>query len=106
LARTDGHSVGPTLLLKKGKVEALMKGSLRTDELMGAVEPAIPAAGGPNLEAGNMLAKSLSFLGGAVSAGIVLGARVPIIPTSRADTLVARLASCAVASMVAAARRQ
>jgi hypothetical protein len=45
LARTDGHSVGPTLLLKKGKVEALMKGSLRTDELMGAVEPAIPASG-------------------------------------------------------------
>jgi phosphate acetyltransferase len=53
-----------------------------------------------------MLAKSLSFLAGAVSAGIVLGARMPIIPTSRADTLVARLASCAVASMVAAARRQ
>jgi hypothetical protein len=45
LATTDGHSVGPTLLLKKGKVEALMKGSLRTDELMGAVEPAIPASG-------------------------------------------------------------
>jgi phosphate acetyltransferase len=60
----------------------------------------------PNLEAGNMLAKSLSFLGGAVSAGIVLGARVPIILTSRADTLTARLASCAIASMVAAARRQ
>jgi phosphate acetyltransferase len=60
----------------------------------------------PNLEAGNILAKSLSFLGGAVSAGIVLGARVPIILTSRADTLMARLASCAIASMVAAARRQ
>ena len=59
----------------------------------------------PNLEAGNMLAKSLSFLGGAVSAGIVLGARVPIILTSRADTLMARLASCAIASMVATARR-
>ena len=60
----------------------------------------------PDLEAGNMLAKSLSFLGGADSAGIVLGARVPIILTSRADTLMARLASCAIASMVAAARRR
>ena len=49
----------------------------------------------PDLEAGNMLAKSLSFLAGADSAGIVLGARVPIILTSRADTLMARLASCA-----------
>jgi phosphate acetyltransferase len=60
----------------------------------------------PNLEAGNMLAKSLSFLAGADSAGIVLGARVPIMLTSRADTLMARLASCAIASMVAAARRR
>lgn len=59
----------------------------------------------PNIEAGNMLAKSLSFLAGADTAGIVLGARVPIMLTSRADTLLARLASCAIASMVAAARR-
>ena len=59
----------------------------------------------PDLEAGNMLAKSLSFLAGADAAGIVLGARVPIILTSRADTLLTRLASCAVASLVAAARR-
>jgi phosphate acetyltransferase len=59
----------------------------------------------PDLEAGNMLAKSLSFLAGADAAGIVLGARVPIILTSRADSLTARLASCAVASLVAAARR-
>jgi phosphate acetyltransferase len=60
----------------------------------------------PNLEAGNMLAKSLSFLGGADSAGIVLGARVPIILTSRADTLMARLASCALASLVAEAHKR
>jgi phosphate acetyltransferase len=60
----------------------------------------------PDLEAGNMLAKSLSFLAGADAAGIVLGARVPIILTSRADSLLSRLASCAVAVMVAAARRQ
>ena len=55
----------------------------------------------PDLEAGNMLAKSLSFLAGADAAGIVLGARVPIILTSRADSLMARLASCAVAALVA-----
>jgi phosphate acetyltransferase len=60
----------------------------------------------PDLVSGNILAKSLSFLAGADSAGIVLGAQVPIILTSRADSLPARLASCAVASLVAAARRQ
>lgn len=59
----------------------------------------------PDLEAGNMLAKSLTFLAGADAAGIVLGAKVPIILTSRADSLVARMASCATASLVAAARR-
>ena len=55
----------------------------------------------PDLEAGNMLAKSLSFMAGAAAAGIVLGARVPIVLTSRADTVSARLASCAVAVLVA-----
>jgi phosphate acetyltransferase len=60
----------------------------------------------PDLAAGNILAKSLSFLAGADTAGIVLGARVPIILTSRADSLMARLASCAIASMVAPARPQ
>jgi phosphate acetyltransferase len=59
----------------------------------------------PDLESGNMLAKSLSFLAGADAAGIVMGARVPIILTSRADSMHARLASCAVAALVAAARR-
>lgn len=59
----------------------------------------------PDLESGNMLAKSLSFLARADAAGIVLGARVPIILTSRADSLSTRLASCAVAGLVAAARR-
>jgi phosphate acetyltransferase len=59
----------------------------------------------PDLEAGNMLAKSLTFLAGADAAGIVLGARVPIILTSRADSLIARLASCAVAVLIAHARR-
>ncbi len=60
----------------------------------------------PDLESGNMLAKSLSFLAGADSAGIVLGAKVPIILTSRADSSMARLASCAVAALVAQARRE
>jgi phosphate acetyltransferase len=53
-----------------------------------------------------MLAKSLSFLADADSAGIVLGARVPIILTSRADSAIARLASCAIAVLVAKARRE
>ncbi|RDI58028.1 phosphate acetyltransferase [Microvirga subterranea] len=60
----------------------------------------------PDLEAGNMLAKSLTFLADADAAGIVLGARVPIILTSRADSAVTRLASCAVASLVADAQRR
>ncbi|MFG1343311.1 phosphate acetyltransferase [Xanthobacter autotrophicus DSM 431] len=59
----------------------------------------------PDLEAGNMLAKSLTFLAGADAAGIVLGARVPIILTSRADSKTTRLASCAVASLLAEAQR-
>jgi phosphate acetyltransferase len=59
----------------------------------------------PDLVSGNILAKSLSFMAGADSAGIVLGALVPLILTSRADSLPARLASCAVASLVSAARR-
>jgi phosphate acetyltransferase len=59
----------------------------------------------PDLEAGNMLAKSLTFMAGADAAGIVLGARVPIILTSRADSLIARQASCAVAVLIAHSRR-
>jgi len=60
----------------------------------------------PDLEAGNILAKLLSFLANADSAGLVLGARVPIILTSRADSVRSRIASCAVAMLVAHARRQ
>jgi phosphate acetyltransferase len=59
----------------------------------------------PDLEAGNMLAKELSFLANADAAGIVLGARVPIILTSRADNVRTRMASCAVAALYAHARR-
>jgi phosphate acetyltransferase len=59
----------------------------------------------PDLEAGNILAKQLSFLANADSAGLVLGAKVPIILTSRADSVRSRIASCAVAAQVAHARR-
>ena len=60
----------------------------------------------PDLEAGNMLAKNLAYLAKADGAGIVLGARVPIVLTSRADTPRARMASCAVATLYADARRR
>jgi len=60
----------------------------------------------PDLEAGNMLAKNLAYFAKADSAGIVLGARVPVVLTSRADTARARMASCAVAALYAHARRQ
>jgi phosphotransacetylase len=59
----------------------------------------------PDMEAGNMLAKNLSFLSGAYAAGIVLGARVPIVLTSRADSIETRMASCAVAALYAHALR-
>jgi phosphate acetyltransferase len=95
---------------------ALLDGPLALDNAISPDAAAIkhivsPVAGKanvlivPDLEAGNMLAKSLSFLAGADAAGIVLGARVPIILTSRADSLLTRLASCAVSVLVAAARR-
>jgi phosphotransacetylase len=60
----------------------------------------------PDLEAGNMVAKQLTFLANADSAGLVLGAKVPIILTSRADSVRSRIASCAVAALAAHARRQ
>jgi phosphate acetyltransferase len=96
---------------------AILDGPLALDnaiseEAAAIKEIASPVAGRanvlvvPDLEAGNMLAKSLSFLAGADAAGIVLGARVPIILTSRADSVLTRLASCAVASLVAEARRR
>src|SRR6201994_3986606 len=60
---------------------------------------------GPDLKGGNMLPKNLTFLPGADAAGIVLGARVPIILTSRADSVRTRMASCAIAALYAHARR-
>ena len=105
-------------MAERGQITgALLDGPLALDNAISPEAAAIkkivsPVAGCanvlvvPDLEAGNMLAKSLSFLAQAEAAGIVLGARVPIILTSRADSLVTRVASCAVAVMLAAARRK
>ena len=105
-------------MAERGQITgALLDGPLALDNAISPEAAAIknivsPVAGRanvlvvPDLEAGNMLAKSLSFLAHADAAGIVLGARVPVILTSRADTLLSRLASCAVAVMVATARRK
>lgn len=84
---------------------AISKEAARTKGIKSTVagDPDILLA--PDLEAGNILAKQLSFLANADSAGMVLGARVPIILTSRADSVRSRIASCAVAKLVAHARR-
>jgi phosphate acetyltransferase len=104
-------------MAERGQITgALLDGPLALDNAISPQAAAIkkivsPVAGRanmlvvPDLEAGNMLAKCMSFLSGADAAGIVLGARVPVILTSRADVLITRLASCAVAQLVAAARR-
>ena len=84
---------------------AINKDAARTKGIKSEVagDPDILLA--PDLEAGNILAKLLSFLAKADSAGLVVGARVPIILTSRADSVRARIASCAVAMLAAHARR-
>jgi phosphotransacetylase/acyl dehydratase len=82
---------------------AVSAAAARTKGIVSEVAGAADILVVPDLESGNMLAKQLEYLGGAVSAGIVLGARVPIVLTSRADSREARIASCAVA--LVAARR-
>jgi phosphotransacetylase len=105
-------------MAERGQIKgALLDGPLAFDNAISkdaAVTKGIqsPVAGdpdvllAPDLEAGNILAKQLSFLANADSAGMVLGARVPIILTSRADSVRSRIASCAVAVLVAHARRK
>jgi phosphotransacetylase len=85
---------------------AISKAAARTKGITSEVagDPDILLA--PDLEAGNILAKQLTYLANADSAGLVLGARVPIMLTSRSDSVRARIASCAVAMQVAHARRQ
>ncbi|HEX2525168.1 MAG TPA: phosphate acetyltransferase [Geminicoccus sp.] len=93
-------------------VGGLLDGPLALDNAIGPEAARIKGIGGsvagraqvlvvPDLEAGNMLAKNLSFLADADAAGIVLGARVPIILNSRADSLRTRMASCAIAALYA-----
>jgi phosphate acetyltransferase len=82
--------------------------SLHAAQIKGIVSPVAGQADiliVPNLEAGNILYKSLVYMGGAECAGLVLGARVPIVLTSRADSPAARVASCALAAIVAADER-
>lgn len=82
---------------------AIDLGAARTKGIKGAVAGQANILVAPNLEAGNMLAKELTYLAHAEAGGIVLGAKVPVILTSRADDDTARLASCAVAALYAQA---
>jgi phosphotransacetylase len=98
---TGGLVDGPLAFDNAISAEAARMKGIRSDV---AGDPDILLV--PDLEAGNILAKQLSFLAKADSAGLVLGARVPIILTSRADSVRSRIASCAVAMLAAHARRQ
>jgi phosphate acetyltransferase len=105
-------------MAERGQITgAILDGPLAFDNAVDAAAAKIkgidsPVAGRaqilvvPDLEAGNMLAKNLTFLAKADAAGLVVGARVPIILTSRADSVRARMASCAAAVLYAHARRQ
>jgi phosphate acetyltransferase len=105
-------------MAERGQIDGgLLEGPLAFDNAIDPEAARIKGIGGPvagraqilvapDLEAGNMLAKNLTFLAHADAAGVVMGARVPIVLTSRADTVRTRLASCAVAAIYAAARRQ
>lgn len=98
-------------MAQRGQIEgALLDGPLAFDNAINREAAAMkhidPTVAGdadillvPDLESGNMLAKALTFFAGADAAGLVLGARVPIILTSRADNMRARMASCAVAML-------
>jgi len=97
---TGGILDGPLAFDNAISKQAAITKGIRSDV---AGDPDILLA--PDLEAGNILAKQLTFLGKADSAGMVLGARVPVILTSRADSVRSRIASCAVAMLVAHARR-
>ncbi len=84
---------------------AVDPGAARTKGLTGLVAGQADILVAPNLEAGNMIAKELTFLAHAEAAGVVMGAQVPVILTSRADDDKARLASCAVAALYAESLR-
>jgi phosphate acetyltransferase len=104
-------------MAERGQISGgLLEGPLAFDNAIDPEAARIKGIGGPvaghgqilvvpDLEAGNMLAKNLTFLAHADAAGIVLGARVPIVLTSRADSVRTRLASCAVAALYARTQR-
>ena len=98
---TGGFLDGPLAFDNAISKEAAEIKGIRSDV---AGDPDILLA--PDLEAGNMLAKQLTFLANADSAGLVLGARVPVILTSRADSVRSRIASCAIAMLAAHTRRK
>src|SRR6201997_4847409 len=97
---TGGTLDGPLAFDNAISKDAAMRKGIHSEV---AGDPDILLA--PDLEAGNILAKQLSFLANADSAGLVLGARVPIILTSRADSVRSRIASCAIAMLAVHARR-
>ena len=100
-------NIFPTLQDKVHIVQnAIDLGAARIKKITSAVAGQADILVVPDLEAGNMLAKSLSFMADDDAAGIVLGARGPIILTSRADSVPTRLASCAVAALFARAQRE
>jgi phosphotransacetylase len=84
---------------------AISKQAAKIKGIASAVAGDVDILLAPDLEAGNMLAKQLSFLANADSAGLVLGARVPVVLTSRADTVRARMASVGVAVRMVHAQR-
>jgi phosphate acetyltransferase len=104
-------------MAERGQIRgAILDGGLAFDNAISAEAARIkniawPVAGDPDillvpdLEAGSMLVKNLTFLSRADGAGVVLGARVPVILTSRADNQRTRMASCGVAALYAQARR-
>jgi phosphate acetyltransferase len=98
---TSGMLDGPLAFDNAISIEAARVKGIRSEV---AGDPDILLV--PDLESGNMLAKQLSFLANADSAGLVLGARVPIILTSRSDSVRSRIASCGVAALAAHTRRQ
>jgi phosphate acetyltransferase len=85
---------------------AISEEAARTKNIVSPVAGRADILLAPDLEAGNMMAKQLQYLAGADSAGIVLGARVPIVLTSRAESVRARLASTIVMALLADAQRR
>jgi phosphotransacetylase/acyl dehydratase len=100
-----GQITGGVLDGPLGFDNAISEEAARTKKIVSPVAGKADILLVPDLEAGNMVAKQLQYLAGADSAGIVLGTRVPIVLTSRADSVRTRLASTAVMKLVAHARR-